>query len=103
MTSPIAPLSPTLTIDLREVAVAGRQTVAVIDLDHFAVAAAPAGGGRPCRCGRVDRVAGVAAEIESGVHAPARAEWIDAHAEREAVSISPFTGLRTGTGSERPA
>src|SRR5689334_6787253 len=57
-----------LDVDLRQMRVARGKAVAVIDLDHLAVAAVPArdrhrpGGGRACR------LAGVGAEVEAGVH-----------------------------------
>ena len=53
----------------------------MIDLDHLAVAAAPAGIDDGAGRGRVDRLAGVAAEIEAGMHRRDVQERIDAHAE----------------------
>src|SRR5262245_29559263 len=56
-----------LDVDCRQVAIAGREPVAVVDLDHLAVAAVPAGGGdRAVRRG-AHRIAGVAAHVETGV------------------------------------
>src|SRR5262249_11228680 len=57
-----------LGVDAGEVAVARRHAVAVVDLDHLAVAALPAG---KCHCavrGRAHRVAGIAAHVEAGMH-----------------------------------
>src|ERR1700722_1245959 len=51
-----------LHVDLRHVAVARREAVAVVDLDQAAVAAAPAGRYHLAAGGDVDRLAGVAAE-----------------------------------------
>src|SRR5262245_64069756 len=53
--------------DRRQVTVAGRQSVAVIDVDHAAVAAAPARGGHGAVSGGAHRVAGLAMESEHGL------------------------------------
>src|SRR3954466_5138438 len=68
-------------IDAGEVTVACRHAVAVIDLDHLAIAALPAG---ECHCavrGRTHRVPRIAAHVEAGVHRGRFQEWIDPHAE----------------------
>src|SRR6266852_6072486 len=68
-------------VDLGEMAVACRQTVAVIDLDQLAVAAVPTRRGDGAGRGGADRIAGIAAEVEAGMHRRAAEERIDAHAE----------------------
>src|ERR1051325_7693225 len=70
-----------LNLDLRQVAVARRKSVAVVDLDHLAVAAAPAGGFHGAVGGGAHRVAGAAAEVETGVHRRPAEERIGPHAE----------------------
>ena len=65
---PILIVLADLHLDLRHVAVARREAVAVVDLDHLAVAAAPARGLDGAVGGGAHRVAGAAAEIEAGVH-----------------------------------
>src|SRR5262249_46839542 len=78
-----------LDVDRGKVAVAGREPVAMVDLDHLAVAAAPprlddGAGGRGA-----DRLAGLAAEVEAGVHRRNMQERIDAHAEaRRGVDVA---------------
>src|SRR5215218_3114448 len=84
--------------DRGEVGVAGREAVAVVDLDHAAVAAGifgrrdRAGGGRP----RVGAVFGL--EVEPGVHRRSAGEGIDAHAEaaREICLGARRAGKRQG-------
>src|SRR5580693_682346 len=68
-------------VDFRQMAVAGGKSVAVIDLDHLAVAAAPAGRRHGSRSRSVGRLAIAAAEIYSRVHCRHMQERIDAHAE----------------------
>src|SRR5579864_7535214 len=79
-----ADLVADVDVDLRKVAVAGREAFPVIDLDHLAVAAAPAG--RRDGAGRrgVDRIADLAAEIEPGMHRRHMQKRIDAHPEGRA-------------------
>src|SRR6185312_273538 len=74
-------LLPDRHVDFREVTVSRRETVAVIDLDHLAVAAAPGGDSYGSGRGGVNLVAGVAAEVDAGVHRRGVNERIDAHAE----------------------
>ena len=95
--SPMRTLSPTEQVDLRQMAITGRKPVAVIDLDHLAVAAAPAGGGHRAAGSRVDRFAKLATEIDARMHGRHVQEWSTARRKFEVVSISPFTGLRNGT------
>src|SRR5215471_17286513 len=71
-------------VDLRQVAVAGRDAVGVLDLDHAAVAAAPAGGRYGAGRGGTDRLAGIAAKIDARVPRRPVEERIDAHAESRA-------------------
>src|ERR1700722_20506783 len=69
-------------VDLRQMTVAGGKAVAVIDLDHLAVAAAPAGRRHRSRRRGVGRLAVAAAELDTRVHRRHMQERIDAHAER---------------------
>ncbi len=62
-------------------AVARRKAVAVIDLDHVAVAAAPARGFHGAVGGDAHRIAGLAAEVEAAVHRRPAEERIRPHAE----------------------
>ena len=71
-------------VDRRQMAVAGRELVAVVDLDHLAVAAVPAGGDDGAGGGGAHRIAGVAAHVHAGVHRRTTEERIGAHAERGA-------------------
>src|SRR5262245_13449011 len=70
-----------LGVDAGEVAVARRDAVAVVDLDHLAVAALPAGECHRAVRGCAHRVAGLAAHVEAGVHRRRFQEWINPHAE----------------------
>ena len=81
MTWPMRTLCPTLTVDLRQMAVAGGKPVAVVDLDHVAVAAFAAGDGHLAGGGGVHRLADVAAQVDAGMHGGAAEERIHAHAE----------------------
>src|SRR5690242_13306465 len=55
-------------VDLRQMAVAGRQAVAVIDLHHLAVTAACTGDRHYAGGGGANGIAGIAAEIDPGMH-----------------------------------
>src|SRR5580692_12909800 len=55
-------------VDLGEMAVAGGEAIAVVDLDHLAIAAAPAGRRHCSRSRSMGRLAIGAAEIDAGVH-----------------------------------
>src|SRR3954466_2037653 len=70
-----------LDVDRREMRVARRKAVAVIDLDHVAVAAVASrdrdGAGRGGARGFAD----VGAKVEPGMHRGAAQERIGAHAE----------------------
>src|SRR5260370_34225378 len=61
--------------------IAGGSAVAVIELHHFAVAAAPAGDRNGAAGGGADRIADVAAEIDAGVHRRFMDKGIGANAE----------------------
>src|SRR5262249_49504184 len=67
--------------DRREVAVARREAVAVIDLDHATVATRPSGRRHRAVRGDAHRIAGRRAEIEAGVHGGPAEERIGAHAK----------------------
>src|SRR5205823_11852533 len=88
-------------VDDREMAVAGGEAVAEVDLDHAAVAAAPAGAGHGAIGGGAHRFAGLAAEIQSGVHGGRADERIDAHAvDRRQVDLAGDR-LAQGHAAER--
>ena len=70
-----------LDVDLRQMAVAGRQTVAVVDFHHAAVAARPSRRDHLSVRGGAHRIAHRGAEIETGVHRRAAEERIAADAE----------------------
>src|SRR5690349_15144113 len=72
---------PDLHVDLREMAVAGGQPVAVVDLDHAAIAAAPARRDHLAVGSGAHGIAGLGAEIEAGVHRGSTEEGIASHAE----------------------
>src|SRR5262245_18836527 len=57
-----------LGVDAGEVAIACRQAVAVVDLDHLAIAALPAGECHRSVRSCAHRVTGVAAHVDAGVH-----------------------------------
>src|SRR4029079_11560813 len=70
-----------LHIDLRQVSITGREAIAVIDLHHLAVPAAPARALDLAVSGGAYWIAGAAADIEAGVHRRAAEERVGAHAE----------------------
>src|SRR6478672_13743652 len=70
-----------LHADLGQMAVAGRQAVAVVNFHHAAIAAGPARGHHFAVRGRPHRIAGCRAEIETGMHRWAAEEWIVADPE----------------------
>src|SRR3954471_7846246 len=55
-------------LDCREMCVARRKAIAVIDLDHPAVTAVPAGRRDGTGSGRAGGLARVGADVEAGVH-----------------------------------
>src|SRR6185437_530393 len=68
-------------LDFRKMTVAGGEPVAMVDLDHLAVAAGPARGLHAAgRCG-MDVFTDGAAKVEAGVHRRLMKKWIHAHAE----------------------
>src|SRR5262249_58449315 len=58
-------------VDRRQVTVAARQSVAVIDVDRAAIAAAPAGGGHPAVGGGARRRGGLPMALGAGMAGPA--------------------------------
>src|SRR5262249_53542239 len=68
-------------LDRRKVAVARGEPVAMVDLDHLAVPALPAGGDHLAVGGGAHRIAGLGLEIEPGMHRGLLDERIHAHAE----------------------
>src|SRR5215475_5038364 len=87
--------------DRRQVTVAGRQSVAVIDVDHAAVAAAPARGSHRAVGGGVHRIPGLAMDIEAGMHGRPAQEWVDADAEARLQIELAVDRLAHGNGAER--
>src|SRR5262245_62717136 len=88
-------------VDRRQVTVAARQSVAVINVDRAAIAAAPAGGGYPAVGGGAHRVAGLAMEIEPGMHGRPAQEWVDADAEARLQIDLAVDRLAHGNAAER--
>src|SRR4051794_12788430 len=66
-------------VDRGQVSVTGSKPVAVVDLDHLAVAPEPARARYRAVRGDAHRVARVAAEIQSRVHRGCTDEGIDPH------------------------
>src|SRR5450759_556200 len=69
-------------VDLGHVAVARGKSVVVVDLDHIAIAALPAGDADRAVGGDAHRIALVAAQVDAGMNRRPLHEWIHAHAER---------------------
>ena len=91
-----------LDVDLRQMAIACREPIAVVDLDHPAIAAAPAGGDHRSGCCHTDCFSGVAAKINAGMHRRAAEEGIDAHAEaRRRVDLSVDRLVQRHRGDRR--
>src|SRR3954469_10580234 len=88
-----------LDIDLGEMAVAGRQAIAVINLDHAAIAALPARRYDLAAGRRAHGVAGGGTEIEPGVHRRPAQEGIAAYAE--AGGEFDFADHRLAVGHQR--
>ncbi len=88
-----------LDADLGEMAVAGRQPVAVIDLDHAAIAAGPARRHHLAVGGDAHRIALSGAEVEAGVHCRSPEEGSLRTPKPLVNSTSPTTGLRYGTSA----
>src|SRR5215471_3214190 len=61
--------------------VSGCKAIAVINLHHLAVSAAPSSVGDDATRGRANRVAGGSAEIQASMHGGPSEKRIDAHAE----------------------
>src|SRR5262245_47104554 len=70
-----------LDVARREMPVAGGEPVAVVDLDHAAIAALPARCDDLAVGGGADGIAGGGAEIQARVHRGPSQEGIAAHAE----------------------
>src|ERR1700731_3859040 len=62
-------------------AVPGRESIAVIDLDHLAVTAAPARRRYRAIGGDLDRIADFGAEVEAGMHCGSAEKRVDAGPE----------------------
>src|SRR6478609_9364636 len=90
-----------LDVDLRKMAVAGGKPVAMVDLDHAAVAAAPARIDDLAVCGRAHGIARLGAEIEAGVHRGPAEEGIAAHAEAGGELDFADDGLAVGHERQR--
>src|SRR5436189_211327 len=89
---------------LREVAVAGLDALAVVDLDQIAVAAiVPFGASDDAVCGRVDRGAHRAGEIDPGVHRGWTAGLSERGAEAGSIAASRLASARPETIAERKA
>src|SRR5690242_9729562 len=89
-----------LDVDLGQMPVAGGETVAVVDLHHFAVAALPSGHRDLAVGGGVHRLADVAAQVDAGVHRRFAEERIGAHAERRTHVDAAFDRLAYRHGRE---
>src|SRR5438045_3211082 len=70
-----------LDVDRGEMAVAGGEAVAMVDLDHAAIAALPAGCDDLAVGGGTHGIAGGGAEIQARVHRGPSQEGVAAHAE----------------------
>src|SRR3954451_24888966 len=68
-------------IDLRQMAVSGCQAIAVVDLDHAAIAARRSRGHHLSVRGSAHRITCRGAEVETGMHRRAAEEWIAADSE----------------------
>src|SRR5262249_4352903 len=90
-----------VNVDRRQVAVACRQSVAVIDVDHAAVAAAPARGGHRAVSGGVHHIAGLAVKIEPSMHGRPAQERVDADAESRLQIELAVDRLAHGNGAQR--
>src|SRR5579884_1961481 len=90
-----------LDVDLGQVAVACRKTVAVVDLHHVAVAAVPAGDGHAPVGRGAHRLAIVAAQIDAGMHGRPSEEGVGANAEGRTHVDGPFDRLADGDGRQR--
>src|SRR5262249_61500412 len=89
------------TGDRRGVTVGGRHPVAVTAAARAAIAATPARGGHRAVGGSAHRVAGLAMEIEPGMHGRPAQEWVDADAEARLRIELAVNRLAHGNGAER--
>src|SRR6266702_400941 len=72
---------PDPDVDRGKMSIAGGEAVAVVELDHLAVAATPAGGRHRAVRRGADRIAYLRVDIQSRVHGGGAEERIDARAE----------------------
>src|SRR5215475_11918846 len=87
--------------DRRQVTVAGRQSVAVIDVDRAAIAATPARGGHRAVGGGAHRIAGLAVEIEPGMHGRRTQKRVHTDAEARMQLELAVDRLAHGNGAQR--
>src|SRR5436190_21650770 len=90
-----------LDVDRGEMAVAGGEAVAMVDLDHAAITALPAGRGHLAVGGGADGIARGGAEIKPGVHRGPSQEGIAAHAETGGELDFADDGLAIGHQRKR--
>src|SRR5215470_126166 len=90
-----------VNVDRRQMTVAGRQSVAVINVDHAAAAAAPARGGHRAVGGGAHRIAGLAVKIEPSMHGRPAQERVDADAEARLQIELALDRLAHGNGAQR--
>src|SRR6266567_601678 len=88
-------------LDRGEMRVAGRQSVAVVDLDHLAVAAVPAGMGHGPGGGSAHRLAFLPAQIDAGVHGRTVEEGVDPDPESRGQIDLAGDRLADRHGNER--
>src|SRR5262245_14769379 len=88
-------------IDRGKMGISRRKPVAVIDLDHLAVAAAPSGMAHGSGRGGAHRLAFVSAQIDAGVHRCSVEKRIDADAESGAHVDLAGDWLADRHGDER--
>src|SRR5262245_22758314 len=88
-------------VDRREVGVARGEPIVVVDINHPAVAAAPAGGDHCAVAGGAHGIAGLAVEIEPRMHCRRAQEGINAHAEARLQIDVAVDRLSHRNGAER--
>src|SRR5258706_13769287 len=92
-----------LHADLGQMAVAGRQTIAVVDFHHSPIAAGPTRRHYFALRGRPHRIAGRRAEIETGVHGRSAEERIVADPEAGSEFDFAYHRLAIRHQRQRPA
>src|SRR5580692_5640042 len=90
-----------LDVDLRQMAVASREPVAMVDLDHAAIAAAPARIDHLAIGGGAHGIAHLGAEIETRMHRWPAEEGIAANAEARGELDLADHGLAVGHQRQR--